>query len=424
MNQTSPATAAQSLRVALLTYRGKTTVGGQGVYIRHLAKALADLGHHVEVFAGQPYPELDDRIPLHKLPSLDTYNDHYPMRKPRIWEYKSLPDLAEGFSFATGNFPEPMSFSWRAFAALRNRRSEFDLVHDNQTLGWGLLALKRQGWPILSTIHHPISVDRRLELEHMTSWLKKFGTRRWYSFVRMQRVVSRQMDHVMTVSESSKVDIHHDFGVPLDRMQVVPVGVDPDLFKPIPSVQRVPGRILCTTSSDITMKGLAFLLEAVAKLRTERPVEVVIIGKPRAESRTPQIIAQYGLTDIVSFVHGVSDQRIVELYSECDLAVVPSLYEGFSLPAIEAMSSGVPLLATTGGALPEVAGTHGETCFLVPPGDSEAMAEMMRRALDDDAWRTRVGAAGRQRVIDNWSWQHTARATVEQYRRVLAGRRA
>jgi glycosyltransferase involved in cell wall biosynthesis len=239
----------------------------------------------------------------------------------------------------------------------------------------------------------------------------------------MQRVVARQMDHVMTVSESSKVDIHHDFGVPLARKQVVPVGVDPDMFKPIPSVQRVPGRILCTTSSDITMKGLAYLLEAVAKLRTERPVEVVIIGKPRAESRTPQIIAQYGLTDVVSFVHGVSDQRIVELYSECDLAVVPSLYEGFSLPAIEAMSSGVPLLATTGGALPEVAGTHGETCFLVPPGDSEAMAEMMRRALDDDAWRERVGAAGRQRVIDNWSWQHTARATVEQYRRVLAGRR-
>ena len=419
MNQTSGPAAETSLRIALLTYRGKTTVGGQGVYVRHLAKALVDLGHHVEVFAGQPYPTLDDRIPLHKLPSLDTYNDHFPMRKPRIWEYKTLADVAEGISFATGNFPEPMSFSWRAFSALRDRRDDFDLVHDNQTLGWGLLAIKRQGWPILSTIHHPISVDRRLELEHAPSLLKKIGTRRWYSFVRMQGIVARQMDHVMTVSESSKLDIHHDFGVPLDRMRVVPVGVDPDLFKPVPHVRRVPGRILCTTSSDVTLKGLAYLLEAVAKLRTERPVEVVIIGKPRAESRTPQIIAKYGLTDVVSFVHGVSDERIVELYSECALAVVPSLYEGFSLPAIEAMSSGVPLLATTGGALPEVAGDHGETCFLVPPGDSEAMADMIRRALDDDAWRDRVGAAGRQRVIDNWSWKHTAAATAEQYRRVL-----
>jgi glycosyltransferase involved in cell wall biosynthesis len=236
----------------------------------------------------------------------------------------------------------------------------------------------------------------------------------------MQAYVARQMTRVVTVSESSKLDIHRDYSVPLERMHVVPVGVDPDIFKPVAGVERVPGRILCTTSSDVTMKGLRFLLEAVAKLRTERPVELVIIGKPRRESRTPQIIAQYGLTDVVSFVHGVSDQRIVELYSECEIAVVPSLYEGFSLPAVEAMSSGVPLLATTGGALPEVAGTHGETCFLVPPGDPEAMATMLRTALDDPELRSRVGAAGRRRVVENWSWKHTAAKTVEQYRALLS----
>jgi MMP alpha-(1->4)-mannosyltransferase len=408
------------LRIAMLTYRGKPTVGGQGVYVRHLSKALVDLGHHVEVFGGQPYPVLDPRVPLHQLPSLDTYNEHFPARKPRIWELKSLPDVAEAMSFATGNFPEPMAFSLRAFHALRSRRADFDLVHDNQTLGWGIVGLQRLGFPLLQTIHHPISVDRRLELEHGRNLWDKVGKRRWYAFVKMQAIVARQMSHVMTVSESSKLDIHRDYGVPLERMRVVPVGVDPDIFKPAPGVARVPGRILCTTSSDVTMKGLRFLLEAVAKLRTERPLELMIIGKPRSESRTPQIIAQYGLTDIVSFVHGVSDERIVELYSECDLAVVPSLYEGFSLPAVEAMSSGVPLLATTGGALPEVAGIHGETCLLVPPGDAEAMAAMMRTALDDPALRARVGAAGRQRVIDNWSWKHTAAKTVEQYRAVLA----
>jgi glycosyltransferase involved in cell wall biosynthesis len=407
------------LRIALLTYRGKPTVGGQGVYVRHLSKALSDLGHHVEVFAGQPYPEVDPRVPLHRLPSLDTYNDYFPGRTPRMWELKSFPDVAERLSFATGNFPEPMAFSLRALQALRHRRDEFDLVHDNQTLGWGILGLRRAGFPVLETIHHPISVDRRLEIEHGRNLWDKVGKRRWYSFVKMQGYVARQMDRVVTVSESSKLDIHRDYKVPLDRLHVVPVGVDPDMFTPVPGVERVPGRILCTTSSDVTMKGLRFLLEAVAKLRTERPVELVIIGKPRRESRTPQIIAQYGLTDIVTFVHGVSDQRIVELYSECAIAVVPSLYEGFSLPAVEAMSSGVPLLATTGGALPEVAGTHGETCFLVPPGDAEAMATMLRTALDDAELRARVGAAGRQRVVDNWSWKHTAARTVEQYRALL-----
>ena len=408
------------LRVALLTYRGKPTVGGQGVYVRHLSKALSDLGHHVEVFAGQPYPVLDERVPLHRLPSLDTYNEYFPARTPRIWEWKSLPDVAEVMSFSMGNFPEPMAFSLRALQALRRRRDDFDLIHDNQTLGWGIVGLQKLGFPILETIHHPISVDRRLEIEHARSWWDSVGKRRWYAFVKMQAWVARQMPRIMTVSESSKLDIHRDYKVELDRLHVVPVGVDPDIFKPVPTVQRMPGRILCTTSSDVTMKGLRFLLEAVAKLRTERAIEVVIIGKPRSESRTPQVIKELGLTDAVSFVHGVSDERIVELYSECELAVVPSLYEGFSLPAVEAMSSGVPLLATTGGALPEVAGTHGETCFLVPPGDVEAMTDMIRSVLDQPELRARVGAAGRRRVVDNWSWSRTAERTVAQYRAVLA----
>jgi len=415
-----PITDPNALRIALLSYRGKPHCGGQGVYVRHLSKALVDLGHSVEVFGGQPYPILDDRVPLHKLPSLDTYNDYFPMRKPRIWEWKDWTDVAEAASFATGSFPEPFAFSLRAYRALKDRRADFDLIHDNQTLGYGLLGLQRSGFPILSGIHHPITVDRRLELEHARNWRDSLSKRRWYSFTNMQTRVAQRMTRVMCVSESSKDDIAHDHKVDRSKIHVVPVGVDPDIFKPVPGVQRVPGRILTTTSSDVTLKGLVYLLEAMAKLRTERSVELFVIGTPRADSTTPDTIARLGLGDIVTFVSGVTDERIVELYSECELCVVPSLYEGFSLPAVEAMSSGVPLVATTGGALPEVAGTHGETCFLVPAGDSEALAAMMRTALDDPEWRDRVGAAGRQRVMDNWSWQHTARKTVEQYRALLA----
>ena len=408
------------LRIAYLAYRGKPHCGGQGVYTRHLTRALVDLGHHVEVLAGPPYPDLDERVPLVTLPSLELYNDHFPMRKPRIWEMKDRWDVAEAMSFNTGNFSEPMAFSMRARDHLRHRTHEFDLVHDNQCLGWGVLLMQeRDGYPVLSTIHHPITVDRRLEIQHARTRWEEFGKRRWYAFTRMQTQVAKRMPRVMTVSKSSAGDIAADHRVDPSRIHVVPVGVDPDLFLPVAGVKRVPGRIVTTASADVVMKGLKYLLEAIAKLRTERHVELVIIGKPNSDSASTKVFEDLGLTDCVSYVHGVSDQRIVELYSEAEVACVPSLYEGFSLPAIEAMSCGVPLVTTTGGALPEVTGTHAETCFQVPPGDGDALAAMLRTVLDDPGLRDRVGAAGRQRVIDQWSWRHTALRTVEQYRALL-----
>jgi glycosyltransferase involved in cell wall biosynthesis len=406
------------LRIAFTAYRGKPHVGGQGVYTRHLTKALTDLGHHVEVLGGQPFPVLDERVPLIELPSLDIYNDHFPMRMPGIWELKHWPDFVEVTAFSAGTFPEPLAFSLRAWDHLRKRKGEFDLVHDNQSLGYGLLAIQRDT-PVLGTIHHPITVDRRLEIEHAQTAYKRLTLRRWYAFTKMQTRVAKRLKRIITVSESSRTDVIKDHGVDPSVMHVVPVGVDPDLFRPIPGIARIPGRLVTTASADVTMKGLRFLLEAVAKLRTERDISLVVIGRKKEGGRSAETIDRLGLTDVVSFVSGVSEERIYELYSESELAIVPSLYEGFSLPAIEAMACGVPLVSTTGGALPEVVGNDNETAFLVTPGDSEALAARIRTALDDPDLRARVGAQGRQRVIDNWSWTHTARKTLEQYRALL-----
>lgn len=408
------------LSIAYLAYRGKPHVGGQGVYTRHLTKALVDLGHSVEVFGGPPYPILDDRVPLNELPSLEIFNDYFPGRMPGFWEIKTLPDLAEVLSFSGGSFSEPLAFSLRAWQALKPRVADFDLVHDNQTLGYGLLGIERDGLPVLGCIHHPITVDRRIEMEHARTFMERLGKRRWYAFTRMQTRVAKRLTRILTVSENSLKDIHADHQVPLERLHVVPVGVDPEVFKPVPGVDRVPGRIVTTASADVAMKGLRFLLEAIAKLRTERDdIHLVVIGRPKEGGQSAATIEKLGLAGVVEFVTGVPEQRIVELYSEAELAVVPSLYEGFSLPAIEAMSCETPLVATTGGALPEVCGTHDETCLLVPPGDSEALAAMMRDALDHPEWRARIGAAGRQRVIDHWSWRHTAVRTVEHYHAFL-----
>jgi glycosyltransferase involved in cell wall biosynthesis len=406
------------LRIALLAYRGKPHVGGQGVYTRHLAKALVDLGHHVEVLGGQPYPILDERVPLVELPSLDIYNDHFPMRMPGLWELKSWTDFVEVTAFSAGTFPEPLAFSLRAWDHLRHRKDDFDIVQDNQCLGYGLLLIERQlGLPVLGTIHHPITVDRRLEMEAAESWYKRLTLRRWYAFVDMQTQVARRLQRIITVSENSFKDIVHDHKVDPARMAVVPVGVDIELFKPLPDVAVVPGRLVTTASADVAMKGLKFLLEAVAKLRTERDdVHLVVIGKRKPGGASDATIKRLGLEDHVEFVTGVEEQRIIELYSEAEMAVVPSLYEGFSLPAIEAMACGTPLVGTTGGAVPEVIGKDGDTAMVVPPGDSEALAAKIRWALEQPDLRGTIGARGRQRIIDRWSWKHTAVKTVEQYR--------
>jgi glycosyltransferase involved in cell wall biosynthesis len=213
--------------------------------------------------------------------------------------------------------------------------------------------------------------------------------------------------------------------VPLSHLQVVPIGVDETLFRPLPDVARVPGRLMTTASADVPLKGLSVLLDALAKVRVERPdAHLVVIGRLKDGSAVPALIESLGLAGAVEFVSGVTDERIVELYAEAQVAVVPSLYEGFSLPAAEAMACEVPVVATTGGALPEVVGPDGESARTVAPGDPSALAAMIVEVVGDDAQRERLGRAGRERVLSRFTWREHARGLVEVWRAELAERDA
>jgi glycosyltransferase involved in cell wall biosynthesis len=410
------------LRIALLTYKGNPFCGGQGVYVRHLSRELARLGHRVEVIGSQPYPVLDeglaDRLSLTELPSLDLYRQPDPFRTPKRGEYRDWIDALEVGTMWTGGFPEPLTFSLRARRHLRARRGDFDVVHDNQTLGYGLLG--DVGAPLVTTIHHPITVDRQLELDAAEGRKRRYSVRRWYAFTRMQKRVARRLPSVLTVSGTSRQEIVDHLGVRDDRIHVVHIGADTDLFSPDPSVPRVPGRIVTTSSADVPLKGLVFLVEALAKARTEHPrAHLVVVGKRPAEGPVAQAIARYGLEGAVEFVKGISDAELVDLVRSAEVACVPSLYEGFSLPAAEAMATGTALLATTGGAVPEVAGPDGETCLAVPPGDADALAAGLNRLLGDRELRARLGAAGRERVLRHFTWARAAEGTVARYREAI-----
>jgi len=404
------------LRIAFLIYRGNPHCGGQGVYSRHVTRELTELGHEVTMFAGQPWPVADAPVTLEKVPGLDLYRRDNPFRVPWPYEFRTVTDVQEFAIMCSAGYPEPYAFSRRIYERLRDRRAEFDLVHDNQCLGSGLLGFVRDGWPFVNTLHHPITVDRDLELDHATSIARRATLRRWYGFLGMQMKVARQLPRHLTVSENSRKDIVAQMGVDADTLHIVPVGVDQTQFRLMPDVARVPGRLMTTASADVPLKGLTYLIEALAKVRTERPdAHLVVIGQPRHKSAVPAQIARLGLQDAIEFVTGVSDERIVELYAEAEIAVIPSLYEGFSLPAVEAMACGVPLVTTTGGALPEVVGPPGESAMLVPPADPGALAVQIVEVLNDEGLRRQLSAGGRRRVLDRFTWRKTAEGTAEHY---------
>ncbi|MCX5201536.1 glycosyltransferase family 4 protein [Streptomyces sp. NBC_00237] len=407
------------LRIALLSYKGNPFCGGQGVYVRHLSRELARLGHSVEVLGAQPYPVLDGGVPLTELPSLDLYRSPDPFRTPKRDEFRDWVDAVEFATMRTGGFPEPLTFSLRAKRHLAGRKGEFDVVHDNQTLGYGLLG--DLGAPLVTTIHHPITVDRQLDLDAAATRLKRASVRRWYGFTRMQKRVARRLPSVLTVSGSSQAEIVEHLGVRRDRVHVVHIGADTQLWSPDASVAEVPGRIVTTSSADVPLKGLVYLVEALAKLRSERPdAHLVVVGKRAEAGPVAQAIERYGLGHAVEFVKGISDAELVDLVRGAQVACVPSLYEGFSLPAAEAMATGTPLVATTGGAIPEVAGPDGDTCLAVPPGDPDALAGQLSRLLGDAELRTRLGNAGRARVLEKFTWTQAAIGTAEHYRAAVA----
>jgi glycosyltransferase involved in cell wall biosynthesis len=403
------------LRIALLSYRSKPHCGGQGVYVRHLSRELVALGHDVEVFSGQPYPELDEGVRFTAVPSLDLYREPDPFRVPRLREFRDLTDVVELVSMLTAAFPEPRTFSRRVARVLSRRLGEFDVVHDNQTIGYAMLDIAAR-LPFVETIHHPITFDRTVDLAH-AGRKQQVTLRRWYSFLRMQAKVARRLPLILTVSESSRRDIAHDFGVDPQRIEVIALGVD-EGFRP-PTAPRVCGRIVAMASADTPIKGVATLLEAVAKLRTERDVSLVLVSRPTPGGRTEQLIDQLGLHDAVEFVHGLTDEQLVEVMGSAEVACVPSLYEGFSLPTAELMACETPLVVSRAGAIPEVVGDDGECAVLVTPGDVQELAASIGALLDDPERRARMGAAGRRRVRERFSWRSVAEATAAAYERAI-----
>lgn len=409
---------ANTLRIALLGYRSHPHVGGQGIYLKYLSRALTEMGHQVDVISGPPYPELDDNVGLVKLPSLDLYAHPNPT-KALTWKHlRSFSDSFEWFSKLTGGFAEPYTFSRRAYKYIRANKHKYDVIHDNQCLGYGLLKLQKLGIPVVSTIHHPITRDRQLALDAESDWGMRLLVRRWYAFLGMQTTVAQRLHHVITVSRQSMQDIFLAFGRETQGTQVIPNGIDTNVFKPRPELAKVPFRIITTASSDQPLKGQRVLLEAIAQLRAQYPqLHLQIVGKLKAGGSTETLLQDLKLQDCVSFLQGISTQALAEAMNQAQIAITPSLYEGFGLPAGEAMASGTAVISSDGGALPEIVGKAG---MVVPAGDSQALAKAIAQLFDDDTLRGSLEQAGRKRIESEFSWPIAAASLTAYYQDMLS----
>ncbi|MEM1196087.1 MAG: glycosyltransferase family 4 protein [Pseudomonadota bacterium] len=409
---------AAPLRVAILSYRSDPKVGGQGVYVDYLSKALADAGALVDVISGPPYPVLSDAVRLVKLPSLDLYaqprNGHYALRPRHLL---SATDTYEYLGHVSGKFVEPYTFGQRALAYLKRHRADYDVALDNQSLSTGVLKAGRTlGLPLTAMIHHPITHDRRLALEAAPNWGHRALVRRWYDFHRMQVRVARELPLITCPSRHAKADIVAEFGLDPGRIVPIPLGVDQGTFKPSAKTHRKASRLITTASADVPLKGLHILIEAYSAVLRSRPeTELIVVGKLR-KGLARRTLRELGLEGRVQFKSDLTRQELAEEFRKATVAITPSLYEGFGLPAAEAMSCGTPVIVTDGGALPEVVGGAGA---VVPKNDPAKLAAAILRMLQSSDYQSSVAAACLGHAKTTFSWDTIAPKYLDFFKRAI-----
>ena len=418
------------MRICLLTYRGNPYSGGQGIYIYYLSREFERMGHEVEVIASAPLPEVSEGVILHQLKSSSIYHpgDSFRRNLPKV---RKPVDLYELCASRLGVFAEPWAFSFRAYAKIKElcKRRRFDIIHDNQGLGYGLLLMKKLDIPVIATIHHPLPIDRQADLEQANGFRQRWRIKRFYSFIRMQAFVARRLDRVITVSQSSASDTRRFFKVPADKLRVVYNGIDTEIYSISEEASQDRDGLIMVANTDDRKKGVLYLLQALQMLREDGIKLTIVDDAERHSSYIEDVgpLPSYGLKlvkklnldGMVHFTGRLTHKELARRYSTAQIAVVPSLYEGFGIPAAEAMACGTPVIATTGGALPEVVGDAG---ILVPPRSADTLATAIKQLLNDKEAQRQMSEAGKKRVREKFNWEQAARKTLEVYQEVLTTR--
>ena len=406
------------MKIGLLSYRSNPFSGGQGIYIKHLSHALAKLGHDVDVISGPPYPELSDSVNLIKIPSLNLFEleDGERLKSFRLKFLSDSANFIEWAGVLSGGFPEPFAFGKRVERFLGREGSNYDIIHDNQSLCYSLINIQKD-FPLVTTIHHPITRDHRLELEAAKNWKERLSTNRWHSFLKMQKKVAPKLNNIICPSNQSKNDVIQEFKVKEENLDVVLNGIDLQGFKKNENISAIPYRIITTASADVPLKGLRFLIEAMNEIVEKfNKVHLVVIGKAKEDGEIKNQISKLKLEDKVSFHSGLTQQEVVSLYCSSHISVIPSLYEGFGFGAGEAMACGLPLISTQSGGLKEVIG---EDAVIIEAGSSKAIAQAVKELFMDKEKQIELSRLGRERMEKEFNWMKAAEGYVDIYTKAI-----
>ena len=404
------------MKIGLLSYRSHPYSGGQGIYIKHLSKALSELGHEVSVLSGPPYPELHDSVQLIQIPSLGMFETEDRMK---LFSLKLLfrpLDLYEWITVMTGGFPEPYTYGKRVYKYLKNNKKDFDIILDNQSLCGSLLKIQDL-LPLAVTIHHPITKDHKLEMQNASNWKERLSSMRWHNFLPMQKRVAPKLNKIICVSAPSKEDIVKEFLVEDNKIEVILNGIDINRFVPSPSDSVKANRIITTASADIPLKGLKYLIQALPEILKSFPkTTLTVIGKAPSNSEVSKLISNLDLKEIISFKSGISENEIVDLYHASEIAVIPSLYEGFGFGAGEAMACGVPLISTHSGGLKEVVG---DCAIKILPSSADEIEKAVINLFNNQEKRKELSAKGRQRMETKFDWKIAASSYESSFQEVI-----
>lgn len=404
------------MRIGLLSYRSNPFSGGQGIYVRHLSSALNKLGHEVEVLSGPPYPLLDKNIKLVRIPSLDLFSTNERLKAFNISFLNSLTDFIEWAGVLSGAFPEPYTFGRRVSQHLQNKKSYYDIIHDNQSLSYALVKLQKE-FPLVTTIHHPITRDHRIEVENSKNWIAKLSSNRWHSFLKMQKKVAPQLEKIICPSNQSKSDVIREFKVQEKRVAAILNGIDLDTFRYKQGIKKIPFRIITSASADVPLKGLRFLIEALPKVLLDFPETCLsVIGKAKEKGEITKLIAKLDLKGKISFHSELSETEIVNLYSSAQIAVIPSLYEGFGFGAGEALACSLPLISTHSGGLKEVVG---EAAIQIKSGDAKEISMAIIDLFSNPEKQAYYSRLGRERMESEFDWLKAAEEYVKIYEEVI-----